>query len=76
MAVGEYSIKNIPIGTYSVTASKPGHATQKTTITVSEDELTLLDFQLTEKPPTPNLFYIFAAIIILALLCLIMMYRK
>ena len=46
MSVGEYSI-NVPIGTYALTASKPGYIHQRfKIIKVLEDQSSILNFEL------------------------------
>ena len=80
MATGEYTIPNIPVGTYTSTASMPGYITQTLTTIISEGLTTTVDFQLSEKEPTePTISYI--PLLFIAAACIIMvvtivMYRK
>lgn len=61
MATGEYSIRGIPAGEYSVTASKEGYISQTKTVTVIGGEITVANFQLEHKPvgePRVNVTFI------------------
>lgn len=55
-ANGLYNITNVPIGTYTVTASKDGfHSSSRTDISVITKQTTSLDFSLTPLPTTGNI---------------------
>ena len=55
-ANGLYNITNVPIGIYTVTASKDGfHSSSQTDVSVIAKQTTSLDFSLTPLPTTGNI---------------------
>jgi thermitase len=47
-AAGEYTITDVPLGTYEVTASKSGYQTSSLTVTVASEDDAVADFSLNE----------------------------
>ena len=45
-ATGQYNFEYLPIGTYTVTASKLGYETQTVNVTIIEDQNTIQNFSL------------------------------
>ena len=51
---GIYSIPDVGVSTYSVTASATGFESQSQNATVNENQTTIVDFALTPTPPPPG----------------------
>lgn len=76
MALGEYTLPNIPVGTYIATASKPGYNPQNFTTIILEGLTTTVDFQLSEKEPTSYIPLIFIAAACVIMIVSIVIYKK
>ena len=76
MPTGEYTLPDIPVGTYTITASKQGHTTQTFTTIVEDGLTTAVDFQLSEEEPTSYIPLLFIAAACIIIIVSIVIYRK
>ena len=55
---GSYTLADVEVGTYSVTASKQGYTSETKDVTVIEDDTVTLDFALSvqEEPPVQTMY--------------------
>ena len=54
---GEYSANYLQVGSHTVTLSADGYYSESKTIEVLEGQTTIVDFELTPKPPVPDKGY-------------------
>ena len=57
-ASGEYTIADVPPGSYEVTASKEGYESLTSSVTVISGASSVLDFSLNQNPTVPNIMWV------------------
>jgi hypothetical protein len=56
-STGGYILPNVPVGSYTVTVSKTGYTPASQAVTVTENQTTIVDFQLTPDTTFSNIFF-------------------
>ena len=57
-AAGQYTINDVPPGTYEVTASKSGYESSTSTVTVVSGGTAVMNFSLDQQPPSTNTMWV------------------
>jgi thermitase len=55
---GEYTIADVPPGSYEVTASKEGYGSSTSSVTVISGASSVLNFSLNQNPTVPNIMWV------------------